>query len=63
MQEIIKALLNNIYERSPSGSTFYLNYPVCIETSSPDPVDVAATFVKLLVEKNELLSGSNNVVL
>jgi hypothetical protein len=31
--------------------------------SSPDPVDVAANFVKLLLEKNELLSGSNNVVL
>jgi hypothetical protein len=31
--------------------------------SSPDPVDVAANFVKLLLEKNELLSGSNNAVL
>lgn len=40
-----------------------MNYTMCIEVSSPDPVDVAATFVKLLVEKNELLSGSNNVVL
>ena len=36
---------------------------IYLQMSSPDPVDVAANFVKLLLEKNELLSGSNNVVL